>query len=413
MALKALMLKKKLDGKRSALAEVEARQATFEQREAEIAAAIDEVKTDEERAAVEASIAEFEADKTAATKDEETLRAEIEAMEAELAALEAEAPAPAPEVEPTPEQKRGKNMADIITRDSKQYVDAFANYIKTGKPEEVRTLLTENASSGTVAVPSFVEQIIKTAWDAEPIMSRVSKTNMQGNVKIGFEISSTGAEIHTEGAEAITEEELVLGIASLIPATIKKWIRISTEVYEMGGEAFLRYIYAELSHQIIKKLADQLVGIIAALPTTATSTSVAADKISAAPAMATVATAIAHLSDEAANPVIIMNKLTYAEFKTVQYANGYGADPFEDLPVLFNNTLPAYSAASTGNVYMIVGDLGHGARANYPGGEEIKFVFDEFTEAEADLVKIVGRQYVAVNAVAMKSFVNVTKPASA
>lgn len=411
MALKALMLKKNLDGKRSALADVEKRQASFEQREAEIAAAIEEVKTDEERAAVEASIAEFEADKEAATKDAETLRAEIEAMEAELAALEAEAPAPATDVEPTPEQ-RGKDMAEIITRDSRQYVDAFANYIKTGKVEEVRTLLTENAS-GTVAVPTFVEQIIKTAWDNEPIMSRVSKTNMQGNVKIGFEISATGAEIHTEGGEAIDEETLTLGIAALVPATIKKWIRISTEVYEMGGEAFLRYIYAELSHQIIKKLADQLVGIIAALPTTATSSSVAADKVSAAPAMATVASAIAHLSDEAANPVIIMNKLTYAEFKTVQYANGYGADPFEGLPVLFNNTLPAYSAASTGNVYMIVGDLGHGARANYPGGEEIKFVFDEFTEAEADLVKIVGRQYVAVNAVAMKAFANITKPASA
>lgn len=412
MALKALMLKKNLDGKRSALAEVEARQATFAQREAEIAAAIEEVKTDEERAAVEASIAEFEADKEAATKDAETLRAEIEAMEAELAALEAEAPAPAAGVDPTSEQ-RGKDMAEIITRDSKQYIEAFANYIKTGKVDEVRTLLTENVSSGTVAVPTFVEGIIRTAWEKDAIVSKVRKTNIPGNLEIGFEISGTDAVDHTEGSEAIDEEELLLGIASLKPSNIKKFIRVTTEVMDLAGEEFIRYIYSELAHKIITGLSKKLINIVKALPSTATSTTVAASQVTAAPALGTVAEALSDLSAEATNPVVIMNRKTWGAFKTAQYAGNFPVDPFEDLEVLYTDALPAYSSATAGAVYMIVGDLGYGAHVNYPKGEDIKFIFDEFTEAEADLVKIVGRQYSGVNAVVMHAFVNVKKPASA
>ena len=128
--------------------------------------------------------------------------------------------------------------------------------------------------------------------------------------------------------------------------------------------------------------------------------------------MATVSKAIGNLSDEASNPVIVMNKLTYAEFKTVQYANGYGADPFEGLEIRYNNTLPAYSAASENDVYMIVGDFGYGALANFPNGEGITFKFDELSKKKEDLVEILGREYVAVEPVACKAFTLVTKPAA-
>lgn len=126
-------------------------------------------------------------------------------------------------------------------------------------------------------------------------------------------------------------------------------------------------------------------------------------------AMGTVALAIANLSDEAANPVLIMNKLTWSEFKRVQYANGYGADPFEGLPVVFNDTIPAFSAASTGDTYLIVGDLDHGALANFPAGQEITFKYDDMTLATQDLVRIIGREFVALGIVAPKSFVQVQK----
>lgn len=296
-------------------------------------------------------------------------------------------------------------------RNSEKYINAYAEYIKTEDDTEVRTLLTENVG-GDIAVPDFVYDVVKTAWDSNEIMKYVTKTSLAGNLKVNFEISGTDAVIHTEGTGAVEEEELVEGIVTLIPAFVKKWISISDEVMAMRGRAFLDYIYSELTHKIVKKLADMLVDKIVALPQIATKTSPSADKVTTAPAMGTVAEAIGHLSDEANKPIIIMNKLTWSEFKKIQYANNYAVDPFEGLKVEFNNTLPAYSAANTDDVYMIVGDLGQGALANFPEGDSIRFTFDELTRKKEDLVEVLGKEYVAVGVVACRAFTLVAKPAT-
>lgn len=295
-------------------------------------------------------------------------------------------------------------------RNSKEYVDAYAEYIKTGKDEELRTLLSTNAAEdGTIAVPDFVLDEVKTAWEKSDLLSLVRRTNMRGNLKVQFEVSGDPAVIHAEGDEAVTEEELVEGIVEIKPVSIKKWISISDEVMDLRGEQFLRYIYDELTYRIAKKAADTLVATIAALPATATTSSVSANKVDGAIAMGTIATAIANLSDEAENPVIVMNKLTYANFKAVQYANGYGADPFEGLRVIYNNTLPSYDSAAADAVYAIVGDFGHGAIANFPNGEGIDIKVDEFSRKKEDLVEILGREYVGLGVVADKAFALLTK----
>ena len=305
-----------------------------------------------------------------------------------------------------------KEEIKMETRNSKEYINAYAEYVKTGKDEEVRALLTENVDGGTIAVPDFVLDEVKTAWDNNELLSLVRRMNVRGNLKVQFEISGTAAVVHTEGAYAVSEEELVEGIVELKPASIKKWISISDEVMDMRGEEFLRYIYDELTYRIAKKAADLLVEKIVALDTTATSTAPSVAKVNAAPAVGTIASAIANLSDEAANPTIVMNKLTWAAFKNAQYANGYGVDPFEGLRVVFNNTLPAYSAASANACYAIVGDFGHGAIANFPNGEDIVIKLDTLTKKKEDLVEILGREYVALGVVADKAFVQVCKPES-
>lgn len=301
-------------------------------------------------------------------------------------------------------------LANPEIRNSREYIDAYAEYLKTGKDAECRALLTTNAPEGTIAVPDFVYDIIKTSWDKNEIMSKVKKVSVKGNLKVQFEISGTDAQIHDEGSGAVSEEELTEGIVTMVPANIKKWISFSDEVMSMRGEAFLRYIYSELAYRITKKMADMLVGKICALNTTGSAVAPKQAAINAAPAMATVATAIGNLTDEAEDPVIIMNKLTYAAFKTIQYANGYGADPFEGLQVKFNSTLPAYSAASSGDIYMIVGDLNYGALANFPDGDNISFKIDELTRKKEDMIEVLGKEYVAIEVVACKAFCQVKKP---
>ena len=304
-----------------------------------------------------------------------------------------------------------KEEIKMETRNTPEYIEAYARYIKTGKDEEVRALLTENVS-GSIAVPELVLDEVKTAWDNNELLSLVRRMNVRGNLKVQFEISGTDAAVHTEGAYAVNEEELVEGIAELVPASIKKWVSISDEVMDMRGEEFLRYIYDELTYRIAKKAADLLVAKIVTLTTSASTSAPSIAKVTAAPAVGTIASAIAALSDDAANPTIVMNKLTWAEFKRVQYANGYNVDPFEGLRVVFNNSLPAYSAANANACYAIVGDFGYGAIANFPNGEDIEIKLDTLSKKKEDLVEILGREYVALGVVACKAFTQVCKPES-
>lgn len=367
----------------------------------------------------EARIAEIRSEMNNEDADLEALSAEVDAIEERKALLvkaEEERKALASKVaqsnsvtviEERKETKMEENKIEV--RNSEAYINAFAEYIKSEDDTECRALLTENVS-GDVAVPELVYDIVKTAWENEEVMALVRKTYIKGNLKVGFEISASDATVHTEGGDPVTEEELVLGTVELVPASIKKWISISDEVMDMRGEAFLRYIYDELTHKIAKKAADALIGIIAASPTTSTSTAPGVPAIDvAALAMDTIATAIGNLSDEASNPVIVMNKGTWAAFKAVQYANGFNADPFEGLRVVFNDSLKTFASASDTDVFAIVGDFGQGAIANFPNGDQIKFRFDENSLAEYDLVKIVGREYVGLGVVAPNAFVNLKK----
>lgn len=309
-------------------------------------------------------------------------------------------------IEKSPQEER-TIMTNEEIRNSQQYIDAYAEYIKTNDDKEVRALITENTVSGTVPVPELVYDIVKNAWEKEGIMSRVRKSFIKGNLKVGFEISADGAVIHTE-AQSVAEESLVLGVVNLVPETIKKWISVSDEVMDMRGEAFLRYIYDELAYKIAKKAADELVSKIVAATTSSAATVVGLPKVTQTQiAVGNVAAAIGMLSDQASDPVIIMNKLTWSAFKAAQYANSFSVDPFEGCPVLFNDSLPAFSAATTGDCYAIVGDLAEGALMNFPAGQDIKMKYDEYTKADYDLVRIIGRLPVAIGIVGPKAFVRI------
>lgn len=360
----------------------------------------------EERKELEAKIAEVRKEIDAAKAVEEG-RAKVTKVEGE-------------------KREMKKTLEEI--RKSHEYALAYAEAIKTGKDEacraliadgdeEARSVLTVNGG-GDVPVPTMVEERIRTAWENEEITRRIGKTFVKGNLQIGFEVSGTDAVIHAEGTAAPQEEKLVIGIVSLIPHNLKKWITISDEVMSMTGEAFLNYIYDEIAYKIAKLAADTVVAKIVALPEAYPQTidedhpaiPIAA-KVALAPSATTVATAYAYLSDEARDNVVIMNKLTYATFKSITTADGYPlADPFDGLPVIFNNSLKAYDAASANETYAIVGDLGSGFRANFPDGEQVTFKFDDVSLAEKDLVKVVGKEFVALEAVAPGRFTRITKP---
>ena len=370
----------------------------------------------EERAkAITTEIDTADAEKLDALNDElkalEERKAEIE-VETRKADMKAVAEGAGTTIAKAPE-KEERSMENVL--ESRKYVDAYAEYIKTGDDTEVRSVLTElgvpsaGASAG-VPVPTVVENRIRTAWDNDAILSRVKRSNVKGILKVGFELSATGASIHEEGADAPNEETLNLGIVSLVPETLKKWITISDEAFDMKGQAFLDYIMDEIEYRIVKLAADTVVSDITSAPTTATKTAASVAHVEAA-GIADFVNAIAALSDEAQNPVIIMNKQSYAYYKGLAIAANYAVDPFDGMEVLFNNTLDSATATpSSGdtNYIAIVGDL-QGESVNFTNGYEPTIKVDDLSLAEKDLIKVVGRLPMGHGLTACGRFAVITK----
>ena len=354
-----------------------------------------------------------------ATETADADSSKLEELNAELDAIEERKQALNAEVEETRkkaaevaegagdkiEERKETKMTIKEVRNSKEYIDAYAKYVKTGNDKECRSLLTENADALTtypvVPVPEMVETRIRQAWEYDKIFSRVTKSFVAGNLKVGFEASSTGAAVHAEGGDDIDEETLLLGIVTMVPQMLKKWITVSDEVLALGSEEFLAYVYDEIANKIVELAADTVVSKIQNAPTTADGTHVAVAEVTGPASASTILDAIATLGDNARDLVFIASGQTIADIKKAALSAGYAYDPFAGLEVI----------QKSGVTGAIVGDLA-GVQANLPEGDGVKFKFDDLSLAEKDLVKIVGRLYAAIEVVGPKMFCNITSEES-
>ena len=343
----------------------------------------------------------------------EAIKAELESRKkAAKEAAEARKAVEAGAGETKEEHQEEKRMSENEIRNTPEYLNAYANYVKTGRDDECRAvLLSKNAAaSGQVPVPDMLEEIIKTAWERNEFLNRVRKTYFRGNLRVPFELSATGAWVHAEGTTGLTEEELTIGIVELKPENIKKWIRISDEAIDMGGEEFLRYIYDEITYRILLELVKQMVGDVVSAGTSNTSSAIGIPVVKVAPGVNTVRDATANLTEEATNLCVVINRLTEASFNAAVASANFAIDPWAGLPRVYTSALGAYSTLSENGVYAIIGDLS-ALQANYPVGEGVVIKWDDLSLAEDDLVKVVGRQYAGHGVTAPGRLVKLTKPA--
>lgn len=371
----------------------------LEERKAEIVVSLDNTEADLDLDALEQEVRSIK-EELETRKAEEAKKAEIRASIAKgegtvMQKFEQETPAVKTEEE---------------IRSSAEYCEAWKNYIINNDPTECRSLLTTNVSGG-VPVPTILEEGIKTAWENDDIMSRVRRTYVRGNLKVAFELSADPAYVHTEGTTAPTEEALTFGVVELVAANVKKWIKISDEVVALAGPEFVQYVRDELTYQIVKKEAALAVTDITGASTSNSSSAIGVPKITAAPSITVIPTAAANLSDQASNLVVIMNRLTEVEFLAAHVAGNFAVDPFAGIPRVYTSALPAYSTASAGDVYAIVGDLS-AEQFNFPEGDGIVIKYDDVTLAEADMVKITGRRYAAHKITRPGRLCNIAKPSA-
>lgn len=289
--------------------------------------------------------------------------------------------------------ERSTNMENVITRNSPEYINAYAEAIKKQDETIVRSLLTENVQTGTIAVPDVVADYVKEAWESNEIWRRVPKTYLRGNYKIQYEINAPIAAAHAEGTDPISEENLQIGIVNLQPLYFKKYVKVSDEAMSLTGEAFLQYIYAEITDRIIAAIINGLMGEIAQ-STNPDLIRPHSASINGAIANTDIINAIGQLKGELRDVVVMTSRSAYAQYKALQFSAYYGIDVFDGLPVLFTDQLPQ-------GVRAIVGSLRDGVHANLPNGQEVEFKIDDTSLAltSADMVGILGRMYVGIGVV--------------
>ena len=157
MALKAIMLRKKLNDAQKALEALREKDAEFEKREAELEKSIEETTTQEERDAVDGEIEKFEAEKKEHEEAKEKLEAEVRELEQSLADEEAaqdtQTPAPVAPVEEKREEIKAMSKRAAMFGKSQQERDAFfaredvKNYLG-----EVRTAMKEKRALTNVGL---------------------------------------------------------------------------------------------------------------------------------------------------------------------------------------------------------------------------------------------------------------------
>jgi len=352
---------------------------------------------EERKAAIPEELDNEGADLDALEAEVKGINAELEARkeaEAKRAEIRAEVANGMGTVVATIEEvQEVKPMSSTEMRSSKEYKNAFGEYIKKNYDlnklnEEMRALLTTNAEEdGMIAVPVGVDDAIRTAWENDEIMSRITRTYFKGNLKVGHEASAGPAVFHGEGADAVEPEDLSIVYTELVPAMIKKVVEVSDEVLAINS-TLVDYLYDEIEYQIVKLAAGTAVGKIVASSLTESYA-----LAGATPTTADIVQAAGKLSGEATNPVIITTRSTAANIKANALSANYGYDPFDGMPVLYTDA-SALSGAS-----FIIADLS-GVQANFPEGDGAKFKFDELTKADADIVRIIGRLYAGIDVVA-------------
>lgn len=174
MALRVLLLRKKIESKKKELEALTAKGAELDTRAAELETAIEETQTDEEREAVEGMITEYETDKAEHDEAKAKLEAEIRELEDDLAGEEEkqDTAAPVDTKEPTTEREVKRDMAKrckilegmtrtereaLVTRaEVKTYIDAVRDSIKNKRaltnagltiPEVMLGLIRENVEN--------------------------------------------------------------------------------------------------------------------------------------------------------------------------------------------------------------------------------------------------------------------------
>ena len=249
MALKAIMLRSKIDKKRSELNALLEKDADFEVREAELEQAIEEAQTEEEQQTVSEQVEAFETEKTEHEESKARLNEEIMGLEDELSATEAEPPIDRTASSVKKPIRKERKGVEMITRDIRKLpmnVRAFDSLpMETRESiverEDVKAFLskirsmkgsTRAITCGDLEIPvAFLELISENMYRYSKLLNRVRVRSVPGQAR--QTIAGTVPEaIWTEMCGAINELSFVFNQVTLDGYKVAGYVPVCNSLLE-------------------------------------------------------------------------------------------------------------------------------------------------------------------------------------
>lgn len=249
MALKAIMLRSKIDKKRSELNALLEKDADFEAREAELEQAIEEAQTEEEQQVVSEQVEAFETEKTEHEESKARLNEEIMGLEDELSATEAEPPIDRTASSVKKPIRKERKGVEMITRDIRKLpmsVRAFDSLpMETRESiverEDVKAFLskirsmkgsTRAITGGDLEIPVvFLELISENMYRYSKLLNRVRVRSVPGQAR--QTIAGTVPEaIWTEMCGSINELSFVFNQVTLDGYKVAGYVPVCNSLLE-------------------------------------------------------------------------------------------------------------------------------------------------------------------------------------
>lgn len=219
MALKQIMLSRKIEQKKEELRSLVEKDSAFQTREAELEQAIAEAVTEEEQKAVEEEVDAFDSEKKAHEEAKDALKNEISGLEEELAAYEVDPPAPERHDNKEKKVRTSRMKVDVNIRSlpmGKRAFDALPMETRESiiQREDVKDFLTKLRSmkgnsraiqGGELEIPVvFLDLISENMYRYSKLLRRVRVRTVPGQAR--QTIAGTVPEaIWTEMCGAINE----------------------------------------------------------------------------------------------------------------------------------------------------------------------------------------------------------------
>lgn len=247
MALRQIMLSRKIEQKKQELAALREKDADFQTREDALTQAIEEAQTEEEQKTVEEEVEKFDTEKTAHDEAKEKLEAEIGDLEAELEAAEVDPPAPAERHENKEKKVRTNVMrTDVNIRSlpmSKRAFDALPSDLRESivQRDDVKAFLSQLRSmkgatraiqGGELEIPVvFLDLISENMYRYSKLLNRVRVRSVPGQAR--QTIAGTVPEaVWTEMCGAINELTFVFNQITLDGYKVAGYIPVCNSLLE-------------------------------------------------------------------------------------------------------------------------------------------------------------------------------------